>query len=239
VKGTINVLQQAEKAGVEHVVITSSFAAIVDGAKGGPYRDYTYTAKDWNPFTAKDATAPGCPPPGIYATSKKLAEQSAWKFHEEHPSVHITTINPPMIYGPPIQAVSSAADLNTSSAGMYALIQSPKSLPDDRLPLFCDVRDVAYAHVAAISHPGAKNQRVLLCADEPLTWFHATEFLAKERPDLKSRLPPLPSEAPSHGPTAKMDTTLAKTELGIKFIEWKKTLLDTVDALVELEKSWA
>lgn len=39
---------------------------------------------------------------------------------------------------------------------------------------------------------------------------------------------------------ASIDTTVAKEELGLKeFITWQKTLLDTVDSLLELEKKWA
>jgi hypothetical protein len=36
-------------------VITSSFAAIVDGAKGNSWTEHTYSEKDWNPVTEEEA----------------------------------------------------------------------------------------------------------------------------------------------------------------------------------------
>ena len=72
--------------------------------------------------------------------------------------------------GPSIQACSKAEDLNTSSATIYNLINSPKTLPDDRLPLCCDVRDVAKAHVLAIDAKGVTNKRVLLWSGEAFVW---------------------------------------------------------------------
>lgn len=43
IHGTLNVLKAAKAAGVQKVVITSSFAAITNLKAGGPWRDYTYT----------------------------------------------------------------------------------------------------------------------------------------------------------------------------------------------------
>lgn len=46
VEGTLSVLRAAKKAGIKRVVVTSSFAAVTDFTKGGPWRDYTYTRCD-------------------------------------------------------------------------------------------------------------------------------------------------------------------------------------------------
>lgn len=43
IHGTLNVLKAAKAAGVQKVVITSSFAAITNFKLGGPWRDYIYT----------------------------------------------------------------------------------------------------------------------------------------------------------------------------------------------------
>jgi len=254
VKGTINTLEYALEARVKHVVITSSFAAVTNLLAGGPFRDYTYTAEDWNPATTEMACEPGRPGPFVYSASKKLAEKAAWSFHEQHPQMAITTINPPMIYGPPIQATSSAEELNTSSATIYALLQNLRELPDDRLPLFCAVQDVAKAHVAALQNKAAQNKRLLICADEPFTWRmvrtisllgqlmnvkkKATEFLKKEMPELSDRLPPVPQEPAEQRTIAKLDCSLAKNDLGLKFKPWQEMLTETVQALLKLEKQW-
>lgn len=66
------------------------------------------------------------------------------------------------------------------------------------------------------------------------------EYLLEARPALKDRLVPLSTAKPPKGSMASIDTTVAKEELGLKeFITWQKTLLDTVDSLLELEKKWA
>lgn len=46
VEGTLSVLRAAKEAGIKRVVATSSFAAVTDFTKGGPWRSYTYTKCD-------------------------------------------------------------------------------------------------------------------------------------------------------------------------------------------------
>jgi hypothetical protein len=41
---------------VKRVVITSSFASIIDGDKGANIPDKTYSEADWNPITEEQAT---------------------------------------------------------------------------------------------------------------------------------------------------------------------------------------
>ena len=54
--GTTGVLKAIKKNAptVKHVVITSSFASIVNAAKGNSW-DHTYTEADWNPITEEEA----------------------------------------------------------------------------------------------------------------------------------------------------------------------------------------
>lgn len=191
VKGTLSVLKAANDAGIKRVVVTSSFAAITDFSKGGPFRDYTYTSDDWNPTTLEQACEPGKPGPFVYSASKKLADKAAHEFAKEHNMVVCTIVsryncigsscqgltcrqNPPMIYGPPIQGVDQKGHINTSSNAIYALINGPggRDIPWNRLPLFCNVKDVATAHVRASEADDTKvaGQRFILCASEPFLW---------------------------------------------------------------------
>ncbi|KAF7975471.1 hypothetical protein HWV62_9501 [Athelia sp. TMB] len=248
INGTLNVLRAAKKAGVKKVVITSSFAAISDLKGKGPWGDREYTEKDWNPYTYEEAAAPGVPPAIVYSAGKKLAEKAAWAFSEEHKLPIIAPdgawthlVNPPMIYGPALQeAATSPETLNTSSAAIYALFSGRvHAIPDDRLPLFCDVRDVAKAHVLALETEAADGERVPLCGGS-FTWKDAVEELYATRPELKDRLVPLNSGNPAPGPAARISTRVAREKLGLKeFIGWKTSLSDTVDSILELEKKWA
>lgn len=77
----------------------------------------------------------------------------------------ISTLNPPMIYGPPLQNVASRDEVNTSSAAIYALINGAegREVPWNRLPLFVHVKDIALAHVRALEvedEEKVKSQRV-------------------------------------------------------------------------------
>lgn len=77
----------------------------------------------------------------------------------------ISTLNPPMIYGPPLQKVASRDEVNTSSQAIYNLINGEpgREVPWNRLPLFVNVRDIALAHVRALEVEDVnkvKSQRV-------------------------------------------------------------------------------
>lgn len=104
--------------------------------------------------------------PVVYSASKTLAERAAHDFAAAHPrDLVISTLNPPMIYGPPLQSVASRDEVNTSSAAIYALVNGEpgRDVPWNRLPLFVHVKDIARAHVRALEvedEAKVKGQRV-------------------------------------------------------------------------------
>ncbi|BGP12698.1 hypothetical protein JCM10213_008836 [Rhodosporidiobolus nylandii] len=243
VKGTLSVLKAAKEAGTKRVVITSSFAAVTDLNAGGPWRDYTYTAANWNPATIEDVLKPGCPGPFVYSASKTLAERAAHEYAAEH-GLTVSAINPPMIYGPPLQKIASKSDINTSSGAIYGLIhgEEGREVPWNRLPLFAHVEDVAAAHVNVLEvedEEKVKGARFLIYGGT-FTWEEAIEHLSTARPALASRLPKLPPRSEwkdADKPICVLDTTPAREILGFTaFKGWKQTLEETVDALVEIEK---
>jgi nucleoside-diphosphate-sugar epimerase len=62
---------------VKRIVITSSFAAVIDTSKG-LRPGYTYTEADWNPLAPEDVKDPV----NAYLVSKALAEKAAFDFVE-------------------------------------------------------------------------------------------------------------------------------------------------------------
>jgi nucleoside-diphosphate-sugar epimerase len=92
VKGTNNVLTAAKKEKqIKRVVITSSFASILDLNKGDR-PGYTYNEEDWNPVTWDEACNSDNPT-AVYCASKKFAELAGFKFVEEQkPSFDIATM---------------------------------------------------------------------------------------------------------------------------------------------------
>lgn len=142
VNGTESILKAVKEhnQSVKRVVITSSFAAVEDfpmGRRPG----YIYTEEDWNPMTTEEAKKAG--PAAAYLVSKTLAERAAYDFvKSEKPDFSITTLNPPMVYGPLLQDVESMSKLNTSSADIYRLFNgSSKEVPDTSFWACIDVRD--------------------------------------------------------------------------------------------------
>lgn len=123
VEGTNGILAAVKKnaPSVRKVIITSSFAAIVtfdNTASGSPV---TYSEKDWNPITEVEATQN---PLFGYKASKTFAERAAWDFVEkEKPNFSITTINPPVVFGPVIVRPGSIDDINTSNQSFMILFR--------------------------------------------------------------------------------------------------------------------
>ncbi|KAL1644939.1 hypothetical protein SLS58_004010 [Diplodia intermedia] len=239
VKGTTEILEAIHKynPGVKRVVVTASFASIIDLSKG-LRPGHVYTEADWNPVTWDEAA--NTPIGAIaYCASKAFAEKAAFKFVEEKkPNFTVATICPPMIYGPNAHYVDDFAKLNTSSAEIYAFIKGDKTEPGDAaFPAFADVRDVAEAHLKAYEKEEAAGQRYFITSGT-YSNQQVCDVIRKHFPELRNRVP----EGTPGAPLADMwgvDNSKAGRELGIKFRTLEETIVDNVKNLLELEKSLA
>jgi nucleoside-diphosphate-sugar epimerase len=72
-----------------------------------------------------------------YCASKKFAEKTAWEIAESS-NFTLSTICPPMVFGPPLHNVDSLDALNTSSGAVYGLMKkdgsSSKEVPETAFP---------------------------------------------------------------------------------------------------------
>ncbi|KAF9023477.1 putative flavonol reductase [Hymenopellis radicata] len=252
IEGTLNILKAAHKAGITRIVLTSSIAAVADPTKGGEtahrqsfkcscishrfVRDYTYTAADWNPLTYEMASSGTLPGLGTYAVSKSVAEKSAWDFVKEHPEIKLTAINPTMLPGPPVQSSASEGALNDTSQMWYSLISGTTDVPETAVPIFVDVRDAARAHVLALKNDAVIGERVLLNGGS-YTYYQIIKLLEQKRPELTSRLPSLEGVEDEPGPFARVDTAIAQKTLGMQFLSFEESFLDTIDSLVAIENA--
>ncbi|HKU11350.1 MAG TPA: NAD-dependent epimerase/dehydratase family protein, partial [Sinomonas sp.] len=87
--GAGRVLRAARDAGVQRVVLTSSFAAV---GYGHPDRQHVFDENDWT-----DLSARGISP---YVKSKTIAERAAWDFVEREGGIELAVVNPVGILGP-------------------------------------------------------------------------------------------------------------------------------------------
>ena len=163
-EGTLRVLRAAADAGVRRVVLTSSLAAVSGGHPHDNSR--VFTEEDWSIVDA-------CPP---YPKSKTLAELAAWEFVdglEGDAPMELSVINPGAVLGPVLNRHYS-----TSGEVVRKLLM--RELPGTAKLGFpwVDVRDVASAHIAAMTIPEAAGER-FCCAIE-FAWIgEVADILAK------------------------------------------------------------
>ena len=163
-EGTVRVLKAAANAGVQRVVVTSSLAAVSGGHPVDNSR--VYSEDDWSIIER-------CPP---YPKSKTLAERAAWDFVaslDGEAPMELCVINPGAVLGPVLNR-------HYSTSGEVVRKLMAKELPGTAKIGFpwVDVRDVAAAHIAAMTAPGAAGQR-FCCAIE-FGWIdEVAEILAK------------------------------------------------------------
>ncbi|KAJ7309306.1 hypothetical protein DFH08DRAFT_927331 [Mycena albidolilacea] len=238
VDGTLNILVQGEKAGVKRIVVTSSIASAM--IPGGSLTD-----QDWNPITKEIAL--NCGNEVItYCASKTFAEAALWEWADKHPHVDVTTLNPTLFYGPftphfPLPT----PDLGGISTNfvVYNLLFPDGTFPSDTR--YIDVRDAARAHLRALhSAPASQvgRKRILLSSPHGQSLKKRVELIAERRPALKERLitatPQVREDTPDVLP---IDFARVEEVLGMRmehFHSIEETILDTVDALIEVEAQW-
>jgi dihydroflavonol-4-reductase len=145
-EGTLRVLRAARDAGVQRVVLTSSFAAIGYGQKNPPA---VYDEHNWTETSARLSA---------YVRSKTLAERAAWDFvQREGGALELAVVNPAAVFGP----VLAGPHLSTS-------VRVIKSMLDGTMPVMprlwfgvVDVRDVVDLHLRAMMNPAARGERFL------------------------------------------------------------------------------
>ena len=163
-EGTLRVLKAAADAGVRRVVLTSSLAAVSSGHPDDNSR--VFDENDWS-------IVEKCPP---YPKSKTLAERAAWDFVaglDGDSPMELSVINPGAVLGPVLNR-------HYSTSGEIVRKLLTREIPGTAKLGFSwvDVRDVASAHLAAMTNPDAAGQR-FCCAIE-FSWIgEVADILAK------------------------------------------------------------
>ena len=162
--GTQNVLEEANRQGsVQRVVLTSSCAAIYgDNADCALAPNGVLTEDVWN-TTSSLTHQP-------YSYSKRVAEEQAWEIADSQERWKLVVINPSLVIGPGINPHATSE----SFALIKQLGDGTMRLGVPRFGIGCvDVRDLAYAHLAAAFLPTAEGRHIIS--------GHSTDFLELSR----------------------------------------------------------
>lgn len=233
IEGTKNALSAIAAHGsqIKRVVVTSSYAAILDVKN--LTKPTVFTEKSWNPITWEESKANGLL---AYIGSKTFAEKAAWDFVKaEKPKFVLSTVNPVYVFGPQAFDSNVAGTLNTSAEIINSIL---KLKPDQELPTttggFIDVRDVARAHLAAFENPKAEEQRLILY-EAHFSIQEILDIINKNFSQFKGKIPvgKPGTGADQYKDLATIDNSETRKIIGGKFIDLQKTVYDTVKQIVD------
>ncbi|QLQ79348.1 hypothetical protein HG537_0B06960 [Torulaspora globosa] len=232
VNGTKSILESIKKYAadsVERVVVTSSFAAMLDLEKADD-ASVVFNEESWNPATWESCQVNGG---AAYCGSKKLAEAAAWEFLRENRKAvkfELSTVNPVYVFGPQLFDEDVKDTLNTSCEFINALIHNKpeaKHMQEFRSN-YIDVRDVSRAHLVAFQKKEAIGKRLLL-TNGRFSYQELEDILNEDFPQLKGKIlvgnPGSGKEAYKNMPT--IDNTKTREILGYPFKSLKETVDDT------------
>lgn len=229
VDGTLRVLQAAQAAGVTRVVLTSSIVAMIqrDMAPGD-----TITPAFWSDLTHATMTP--------YAKSKTLAEKAAWDFVAGHPEMQLTTINPGLVIGAPLDR-----HYGTSLKIVDQMVSGKLPIVPNFGLAVVDLADVAGAHVNALTSANSIGKRFVLASD----YLMAKDFVAMLRdiaptaklprvvlPKFAARLLALGSSqlrslVPTIGNRLQLDNSATRDILNVTFTLAREALAASVAAV--------
>jgi nucleoside-diphosphate-sugar epimerase len=182
-----------------------------------------------------------------YCSAKKEAELAVWNFvKEEKPAFGVTVLLPALIFGPPIQPIKSVKRLNFSAGYFYALFNGTlagKDCTKTMFPAYIDARDLAVAHVRALTTLAAHGKRYLIGGER---WMnsHAVDTIRElvkkgELPRvLEEKLPKTPGEDLDVPVAEQVGAKEANEVLGMEgeFRTFEDMVRDFVERILELEK---
>ncbi|KAE9401227.1 NAD(P)-binding protein, partial [Gymnopus androsaceus JB14] len=237
--GTLHIVRQSIDAGIKKIIITGTFASLFDSELKIAFGKELVTEKFFNSVTL-DTLDRTQKPMTVYQHSKTIADKKVWELAKEHPTVDFTVLLPPAICGPlvpnyPLSDSSDSIGTNASLCKIFTI--GTGAYPDSSLGHLIDVRDVARAHVAALSAPSipGRDKRFII-SSSTYKWKDVADLIRRERPELANRLPKEDAVPPKQT-DAPLDTRFAAEVLGMEeYIPWEETVLAGIDAGVAWEK---
>jgi len=236
IEGTLRVLRASLNERVRRVVMTSSMAAISYGHPD-PENRSVLDEESWTDIEGDDVTP--------YVISKTLAEKKAWEFikTEAKGKLELVTMNPSALLGPILEK-----DYGSSAEIVKKVLErAMPALPRMGFQIV-DVRDVARAHIKAMTLPEARGQRIALT--DRFVWF--TELAAILAEEFAGQGYNIPQKTIPHfmvrffslfdkesrsvlnelGIKRELSNKRMRTLLGIDPIPAKESILETARSLI-------
>ncbi|KAK4031710.1 hypothetical protein C8A01DRAFT_41847 [Parachaetomium inaequale] len=240
VTGTTAILRAitASAPTVRRVVVTSSFAAIIDEAHATD-PSHTFSEASWNPVTLADIHKS---PSTAYRASKTLAERAAWDFVRDPANgakFDLVTVNPPMVFGPVVHYLASLDAVNTSNERVVDCLRG-KWRRDGAVPsagpvaIWVDVRDVAAAHVRAGLEVAEVAGKRLFVTAGLFSNAELGRIVRRHFPEDAELLPTEETkggELPAEGERFRFDNSETNRLLGIEYRSFEQCVVDTVKSL--------
>lgn len=233
VLGTTRMLESALAHGkaVKRIVVTSSCASVFNFPVPGKPR--TFSEADWNDQMVEDVKKNGrnAHMYSKYCASKTLAERAAWEFVEKNKGKigwDLVVLNPPYVYGPMLQEVSSPDALNESMQEWYdAVVKSAHPVKDlsEIGSEWVDVRDLAEAHTLSLQREAAGGERIIVSGG-PWKWQDWVNAARKFGADVPEGDTSYDAATTVH--LTRYDVSKAARIFGIKYHTMDETTKDIV-----------
>ena len=229
VEGATRALKFAQKNNVKKVVLTSSFAAVGDTFDG----TVSFDESHWSDTTNDRMSH--------YSISKTLAEKAAWDYVKDNDvDFKLSVINPTAVIGP-----SLSKDIGVSNSLILRLLNgSMPALAKIHIG-YVDVRDVAKAHILAMTNSASDGERFIVSEKE--MWLHeSAQVLNNAGFKAPSRVMPnwflkimamfngdMVTISKMAGKSRDCHSTKAKDVLGWNPIPAEDSILETAKQLIE------
>jgi nucleoside-diphosphate-sugar epimerase len=235
----LSLLRSAKQYGknLKHISVTGSINSIT---MGDDLATRTLTNSSWIGIT-QDSARQANHMFVSYCSSKKESELAAWEFMKtEKPTFGLTVFLPALIFGPPIQPVKDSKHLNFSVDVFYSLWDGRnETIPATMFPSYIDVRDLAVAHVRALTEPAANNKRFLI-GGMPLTYTAMVRELKSliesgELPEEVGAKLAKESDADKHTVVPKIEAQEGNEALKMHFRSLRETVRDMAKRILEIK----
>ncbi|KAI0476362.1 ketoreductase [Xylariaceae sp. FL0804] len=235
IRGTAGLLRsvQAHAPTVRRVVITSSSAAILNP----PNHARVYDETCWRQTTWEEAQDPKV----AYAASKLFAEKAAWAFIEdEKPPFDLATINCTYVFGPVQRGLPGLDAMNASNHRIRDMVLGRMRdglAPTAPVFTWVDVRDVAAAHLAAMTVPRAGGQRFYVVGGHFSNKRIADAIRAKFPRLAAERLPPDTADTAGDDLPPDVygfDNRRSREVLGLRYTGLEQSVVDTVQSILDM-----